>query len=107
MEQGARFRHVVPPGPTVSVTFDGQAIELPDGAMLAAALLARGIATFGVSVTKGEPRGPLCLMGTCLQCAVLVDGVPMRACRVMVRDGLTVERRLDPVPASPREVAHG
>ncbi|WP_119420745.1 (2Fe-2S)-binding protein [Desertibaculum subflavum] len=107
MEQGPRFRHFVSPGPSVSVTLDGQALELPFGVMLAAALLDRGIATFGVSVTKGEPRGPLCLMGTCLQCNVLVDGIPMRACRVAVRDGLVIERRLDPLPPSPREVPRG
>lgn len=107
MEQGPRFRRFVSPGPPVSVVLDGQAMELPYGLMLAAALLGRGIATLGVSVTKGEPRGPLCLMGTCLQCSVLVDGVPMRACRVAVRDGLVIERQLDPLPPSPREVPRG
>jgi len=91
----------------VSVRFDGKVMELPDGAMLGAALLAHGVATLGVSVTKGEPRGPLCLMGTCLQCVVLVDGAPARACRVAVREGLVVERRLDPLPPSPREIPHG
>lgn len=107
MEQGPRFRHFVAPAQPVSVTLDGQPMELPFGAMLAAALLGRGIAAFGVSVTKGEPRGPLCLMGTCLQCYVLVDGVPVRACRVAAREGMVIERRLDPLPPSPREVPRG
>lgn len=107
MEQGPRFRQIVPAGATVSLTVDGQPMQLPDGTMLAAALLAQGIAVFGVSVTAGEPRGPLCLMGTCLQCVMLVDGAPVRTCRATVRAGLAVERRLDPVPASPREVPRG
>lgn len=107
MEQGPRFRDFVSSGPPALVTLDGQAIELPFGVMLAAALLTRGIATFGVSVTKGEARGPLCLMGTCLQCSLLVDGVPARACRVAVREGMVIERRLDPQPPSPREVPRG
>lgn len=107
MQQGPGFRHLVPPARMAAVALDGQVVTLPDGAMLAAALLAHGVAAFGASVSGGEPRGPLCLMGTCLQCTLLVDGVPMRACRVVVRGGMTVERRLDPVPASPREIAHG
>lgn len=107
MEQGPRFRWITSAGPTVSVTLDGEAVAMPDGVLLAAALVARGVATFGMSVTAGEPRGPLCLMGTCLQCVMLVDGAPTRACRVAVREGLAIERRLDPVPASPREVPRG
>jgi predicted molibdopterin-dependent oxidoreductase YjgC len=104
MREAPAFRELAPTGRKVSVTLDGEPMELPDGAMLAAALLAQGKATFGASVVKGEPRGPLCLMGTCLQCVVLVDGAPMRACRVVVRDGLVVTRSLDPVPPSAREV---
>ena len=91
----------------VPVRLDGQVLELPEGMMLAAALLGQGVATLSVSVTRGEPRGPLCLMGTCLQCMVQVDGQPLRACRIAVRDGLVIERRLDPLPPTPREIAHG
>ena len=107
MREGPNFRSVGPAGPPVPVRLDGREVELPDGMMLAAALLTRGIALLSVSVIQGEPRGPLCLMGTCLQCVALVDGAPTRCCRVAVRSGLVVERRLDPLPPSPREIPHG
>jgi hypothetical protein len=85
----------VPGETTVAVIVNGNPRNLPDGQVLAAALLADGIAAFGCSVTAGEPRGPLCLMGSCFQCAATVDGEPQtRTCRVRVRAGMTVE--LDP-----------
>ena len=88
-----RFAIKSVPGETaVAVTVNGRVLNLPDGQVLAAALLAEGISTFGRSVTAGEPRGPLCLMGSCFQCAATVDGEPQtRTCRVRVRAGMTVE----------------
>lgn len=107
MREGPKFRAVGPIGPLVPVQLDGREVELPEGMMLAAALLTRDIARLGVSVIKAEPRGPLCLMGTCLQCVALVDGTPTRCCRVAVRSGLVIERQLEPLPPSPREIPHG
>jgi sarcosine oxidase subunit alpha len=41
---------------------------------------------------NGEPRIPLCNMGTCFECGVTVDGVPLtRSCLTTVRDGMRVE----------------
>lgn len=80
---------------SVPVTVNGEVRQLPEGQVLAAALLSEGIGAFGRSVTAGEARGPLCLMGSCFQCAATVDGEPQtRTCRVRVRAGMTVE--LDP-----------
>ena len=77
---------------TVAVTVNGRVHRLPEGEVLAAALLAGGIGAVGRSVDAGEPRGPLCLMGSCFQCAATVDGEPQtRTCRVRVRSGMTVE----------------
>lgn len=88
-------------GAKVAVTVDGRVLQLPDGQVLAAALLAEGIGTFGTSVEAGEPRGPLCLMGSCFQCAATVDGEPQtRTCRVRVKSGMTVAfERKRPAPA--------
>jgi len=81
----------VPGETTVPVTVNGEVRQLPEGQVLAAALLAQGIGAFGRSVTAGEGRGPLCLMGSCYQCAATVDGEPQtRTCRVRVRAGMTV-----------------
>ncbi len=88
-----------PPATLVEVTVDGQAMRLPDGLPLAAALLAAGLPVLHHSVRAGEPRGPLCLMGSCFQCVAVVDGVVnQRTCRLPVRAGMVVERRTPPLP---------
>lgn len=87
----ARFRRLDPDGPLVSVTVDGRTIQLPEGVPLAAALLTHGIDAFHRSVRRAEPRGPWCLMGTCLQCIATVDGRPqVRTCRTPVAAGMAV-----------------
>ncbi|MDP6787820.1 MAG: (2Fe-2S)-binding protein [Rhodospirillales bacterium] len=86
-----RFRRTTPAQPLVPVTIDGRAEELPEGEVLAAALLVGGKGRFSDSVLAGEPRGPLCLMGSCFQCVAEIDGTPqVRTCRTAVRAGMTV-----------------
>jgi len=94
------FRSLDASTPTlVEVMVDGQAMRLPDGMPLAAALLGSGVSTFHRSVRHDEPRGPLCLMGSCFQCVAVVDGVDnQRTCRLPVRAGMVVERRIPPLP---------
>lgn len=85
------FRRLAPPSALVSVTVNGRMLSLPEGEMLAAALLAEGVLAFDRSVA-GAPRGPWCLMGSCFQCTATIDGVPgRRACRVATRAGMTVD----------------
>ena len=53
-----------------------------EGDTLAAVLLASGWLDFGLAAPGQAPSGPLCLMGSCYQCLVRVDGgAPVRACR--------------------------
>ena len=94
------FRSLDPSPPKlVEVTVDGQVLTLPEGMPLAAALLNAGISTFHRSVRHDEPRGPLCLMGSCFQCVAVVDGVVnQRTCRLPVRAGMVIERRTPPLP---------
>jgi len=77
----------------VRLTVDGRAVEAEAGQSLLAALWNAGHRAVRTSVSGGE-RGPLCAMGTCFECRVRIDGVPhQRACRVEVRDGMTVSTR--------------
>lgn len=87
----AHFCRLYPGGRLVPVTVDGRAIQLPEGMPLAAALLTHGFDAFHRSVRRAEPRGPWCLMGTCLQCIATVDGRPqVRTCRTPVAAGMVV-----------------
>ena len=74
----------------VEITVNGDRYQVPEGTPLAAALLRLGIAVFRTSV-QGEPRAPLCSMGTCFECRVTVGGRRhQRACLVPCSAGLTV-----------------
>jgi len=75
---------------TVTISADGRSVRVPAGVTVAAALLDLGVTTFRRSVS-GDPRAPLCGMGTCYECRVTIDGVAhRRACLVTVADGLHV-----------------
>ena len=74
----------------VEITVDGQRLRVPADASLAAALVGAGRWTFRRSVS-GEPRGPVCGMGICFECALTVNGVAhTRACLEPVAPGMEV-----------------
>ncbi|MCC8670490.1 (2Fe-2S)-binding protein [Xanthomonas arboricola] len=74
---------------TVRLHVDAQAIEVPAGASVAAAV---ALATLQFRQScSGQPRAPLCGMGVCFECRVRIDGVgQQRACLVDARDGMQV-----------------
>ena len=75
---------------TVTILADGRSLRVRAGTSVASALLDAGVTAFRRSVT-GEPRGPLCAMGTCYECRVSIDGVAhRRACLVLVAEGMHV-----------------
>lgn len=77
-------------GEAVVITFDGEQVSAHRGETVATALLAHGITAFALTRT-GEPRGPLCNMGSCYDCAVTIDGTPLvRACLSYVVPGMVV-----------------
>jgi NADPH-dependent 2,4-dienoyl-CoA reductase/sulfur reductase-like enzyme len=74
----------------VRFAIDGQPAAAEPGTSLLAALWNGGARELRTSVT-GEPRGPLCAMGTCFECRVSVDGeAHVRACLTPVREGMSV-----------------
>lgn len=82
-----RIAGVVRPA-EVDFTHEGQRLRAPAGESLAAALLAAGVRRLGEG--PGAPRAAFCMMGTCQQCLVRVDGRLMQACLVPVRAGMVV-----------------
>ena len=74
-------------------TFEGTPMRAFAGESVAAALLASGIRSLRTT-PGGEPRGLFCGMGVCFDCLVEIDGVPyQRACRLTVKDGMSVRRQ--------------
>lgn len=79
-------------GRPVTFSFDDVPVAGFAGEMLAAALLGASIRALGRNPVDGTPRGLFCAMGVCQECAVLVDGAVVEACRTPVRDGMVVRR---------------
>jgi D-hydroxyproline dehydrogenase subunit gamma len=75
----------------VELLFDGQRFTARAGESVAAALFASGVRALRTSPHLREARGMFCLMGSCQECLVMVDGRRVLACQTPVTDGLRVE----------------
>jgi sarcosine oxidase subunit alpha len=75
----------------VSIYLNGKLLRVPSRASVAAAILLAGEWSFHRSVS-GEPRAPLCGMGTCFECRATVNGRRnCRTCQVPVEDEMIIE----------------
>jgi len=73
--------------------FDGQPIAATIGDSVAAALLGAGITVIGMNRVSNKPCAPRCLIGTCFECLVEIEGKGRyQACLVQARDGMRVRR---------------
>ena len=79
---------------TIEITLDGAALKVPAAVSVAEALLLAGTAPLRRSVISGAPRGPYCMMGSCFECLVTINGVADRqSCLVTVTEGMRIERQ--------------
>ena len=75
---------------TVRLTLNGKSVEVPAGTVVAAVLAQLGEDRFRRSVT-GESRAPLCGMGICFECRVIINGQPhQRSCQTACAAGMEV-----------------
>jgi glycine/D-amino acid oxidase-like deaminating enzyme len=75
---------------SITVLIDGRPHEVPDGVTVVAALALAQQSRTRTSRT-GEPRGPLCGMGICAECRVVIDGVANQlGCQVFCRSGMEI-----------------
>ncbi len=74
----------------LTVVVDGELVTMPEGSMVAAAIMKAGVTSFRRSVT-GEPRGPLCGMGICFECRVTIDlEQHCRSCQTVCQNGMDI-----------------
>lgn len=77
------------------ITIDGRPCSAREGESVAAALINAGVTAFRES-RSGAPRGPLCAMGTCFECRVVIDGVAhQRACMRDVAPDMVIQTAMD------------
>lgn len=74
----------------VTFTFNGETLVGTAGRMLAAVLIGQGRRILRHSPKAGAPRGAFCLMGSCQECLVEIDGHRRLACRTPLTVGMDV-----------------
>lgn len=76
---------------TVELFLDGQRFTARAGESVAAALFSSRVRALRSSPRLHEARGMFCLMGSCQECLVIVEGRRTLACQTPVTDGLHIE----------------
>ena len=92
MKTDSPFLELEGGAPRVRIWFDGQPLDLAEGANLAAALLAAGVRVFRHTPVSGAPRAPFCMMGACFECLVETGGRVQQACMLDVEEGMEISR---------------
>lgn len=68
------FKSVFPPQRAlVTITFEGEAIQVEEGTTVAAAVLDRAGGETRTTARKHDGRGPYCHMGVCYECLMEID----------------------------------
>ena len=73
----------------VQVQVDGTRVRVPVGSSVAAALAQQPPGRTRLSVS-GQWRAPLCGMGVCHECRVLINGRERLACQTVCEDGMLI-----------------
>ena len=73
----------------VEVQVDGTRVRIPVGSSVAAALAQLPPGRTRLSVS-GQWRAPLCGMGVCHECRVLINGRERLACQTVCEDGMLI-----------------
>jgi len=72
------------------IRVNGRPVNIPAGTIVAAAIATSGVSRFHRSVL-GQPRGPLCGMGICMECRVTINGRHhCRSCQILCEEGMEV-----------------
>ena len=71
--------------------WSGRPFFAKSGEMIASALIANGISTFGHHPKDHSPQGIFCANGQCAQCLVIADRVPVKACMTAIQPHMQIE----------------
>ena len=73
--------------------FEGRKIYFEQGMSIAAASLCYGIKDFRQTQVLRKSRGPFCMMGSCFDCLLIIDGIGnQQGCMRLAEQGIIVKR---------------
>lgn len=79
----------------VTITFEGEKLQVPAGESVLASVMAAGMGYNRTSPISGAHRAGYCQMGVCFECLMEIDGIPnQQACSIQVQDGMVVNRQI-------------
>ena len=79
-----------PDNKTITLYWHDREITAQQGDTVASALLLADIRTTKNSAVSDSPRLPFCMMGSCFECLVDIDGKVLQGCLVQVEDEMKV-----------------
>jgi sarcosine oxidase subunit alpha len=75
----------------VRIRVNGRPLAVPQGTIVAAAIVRAGVVRFRRSLTANG-RGPLCGMGICMECRVTINDEKLsRSCQTICAEGMEVQ----------------
>lgn len=91
------FKTLIPPPENApTLLLDGQPARFSPGVSVAEVLLSRGRLACRRNPVDGRDRAPFCLMGSCFECLVTIDGQSNRqACMTAAVAGMRVDTTLN------------
>ena len=78
-------------GKKVKIIVNDDIIEAYEGECLAVVLFISNKKKFRTSPKLKENRSMFCMMGSCQECVVLLDGKKVTSCNIFIKDGMRIK----------------
>ncbi|MBR9786318.1 MAG: (2Fe-2S)-binding protein [Vibrionaceae bacterium] len=79
---------------TIRFFWEGKEYSACEGDTIAVALLAADVNHTRETPQSCSPRAPFCMMGSCFECRVVVNGEQnIQACMNLIEDGMMISRQ--------------
>ena len=78
-------------GKKVKITVNEKILEAFEGECLSVVLFISSYKNLRLSPKKKENRGMFCMMGSCQECVVLLDGKKVTSCNIFIKEGMAIK----------------
>ena len=81
----------IPQRKEINFTFNGIKLTAFEDMVISSALFLNDIKIFGHHPKDNSNQGIFCANGQCSQCNVIVDGIPVKACMTILKEGMEIK----------------